>query len=142
MLIINVKPNKCNDVTTPIVLKWVYFNLPNRSFHGCFTAASLSSCLPLGQGTLSSSKRLFLCLSSMHLLLLLLKYLSIFFAFLAGARNQQSPSGCPPASRPRARLEHAAGQVNLRGGDGERAAACRGGERQRWNDEEAKDERN
>lgn len=50
MLIIKVKPNKCNDVTTPIVLKWVYFNLPNRSFHGCFTAAasplppSLASC--------------------------------------------------------------------------------------------------
>lgn len=46
MLIINVKPNKCNDVTTPIVLKWVYFNLPNRSFHGCFTAAASPRLLP------------------------------------------------------------------------------------------------
>lgn len=93
MLIINVKPNKGNDVPTPIVLKWVYFNLPNRSFHACFTTASLPSGLPSHSG---HTVLLQMAFPVPHLVVVLLKKCNILFAFLAGACNRRSRSHCPP----------------------------------------------
>lgn len=77
------------------MLKWVYFNLPNRSFHACFTTASLPS-----RSEHTVLLQMALPVPQPYVFMSIIKNNSIVLAFLAEALSQRCPWHCPPWALP------------------------------------------